>query len=71
MTPTLNFPGDNKLKISREAMIALLRDTLLAQIGTSVRITDVDWPSYSNDPIEVSFTSDPESDAPADPEGAE
>lgn len=70
MTPILKFPGDNKLKISRESMIALLRDTLLAQIDTSVRITDVDWPSYSNNPIEVTFTSDPEPDAPADQEGA-
>lgn len=59
----MNFPGDNELKISSEAVKALLSGYIAQSLG-DVRITHVSKTSaYGSDiALSVSFTTDPNPD---------
>lgn len=55
----LTFPGENTIKISREAIMQMLQDALQSQLGAGIRVTGVDYPSnYGSSPMSVDFTTD-------------
>lgn len=57
----LTFPGENTIKISQEALRKMLQETLQAQFGAAVRVTNLEFPgNYSSSPMAVDFTTDPE-----------
>lgn len=61
-----SFPGSNELKLSKEALMAILREHVQGKLGADVRITDVSMGSYGSS-YAIDFTTDP---APAtEPEG--
>lgn len=57
----MNFPGDNKLQLSKQAVNQLLTDHLGDRLGAGVRVTGI-TERYGE--LHVDFTSDPDPDAP-------
>jgi len=58
---TMDFPGDNKISLTRETVTAIIRTHLAGLFGDGVRITAVEnASSYSPDAgaLKITFTSD-------------
>ena len=54
----MNFPGTNMLKLSQDALKAMVEAWVTSQLGVSVRITAMDF-GYSSRGADVEFTTDP------------
>lgn len=52
------IPGDNELKLSREAVESIIRAHATLLLGTNVRITRVSFSGYGGN-CTIDFTSDP------------
>lgn len=58
----MDFPGDNELKLTKQAFHDLLKSALKRQFGDGIYITDVNL-SYGSQTLTVNFTTDkPEAD---------
>ena len=57
----MNFPGDNQLTLTHDAVKEIIRNHLFSLLGDKVRITEVEASSYySRSGLKVSFTTDEE-----------
>jgi len=54
----MNFPGDNTLSLTRDAVTNLIIKHVQELLGADVRITSVDFGTYSFYATKVSFTTD-------------
>lgn len=53
----MDFPGDNELKLTKQAFHDLLKAALKQQLGDGIYITDLNL-SYGTQVLTVNFTTD-------------
>ena len=54
----MNFPGENTLQLSHEAMKLIIATALQDTYGAEIRITSLEYRGYANPQVEFVFTTD-------------